>query len=437
MILSIGVAVTPLVVDLTPPPQNGPLVWPYLTESSEFDGLAGPSADAPLPTGEGIAAVLEPYLAASGMSGDLGVSVRDGLTGEELYTRSADLPLTPASSTKAVTAAAALVAWGSGHRIPTRIVAGAEEGQVVLIAGGDVTLTRDGAGHYENAAQLSDLAAQVLEQLGTQPSTLIIDTSVFPDDPVAPGVDKDDVAAGYTAKLTPFMLDGGRTSPTAPNSPSPRSSDPTQAAAKQLAELLGGPTVEYGTADPDAAELGIVYSPTMQRMVEHAMLTSDNLLTDALARQVALGWGAEASFAGAAAATLEILESLGISTDGVVLYDGSGLSNDNKLTAGLLSQVVAAAISDEVRVTGLGASFAVAGYTGSLQRRFGDEDSAHGEVRAKTGTLAKVSSLTGMVLDADGRWLTFAFVLNDRGDLYGAERALDAAAAALIDCGCS
>lgn len=434
VILSIAVAVTPLVVDVTPPPQNGPMLWPYLTQDTEFEGLPGPSADAPVPSAEGIAAILEPHF--SGMSGDVAVSVRDGLTGEELYNRSAQEPLIPASSTKAVTAAAALAVWGSGYRIPTRVVAGTEDGQVVLIAGGDVTLTREGTGYYEDAGTLADLAEQVVEELGTAPTTLIVDTSIFPDDPVASGVDRVDIADGYTAELTPFMVDGGRTEPTATNY-GQRSQDPTKAAADHLADLLGGATVEYGTADPQAAELGVVYSPTMQRMVEAAMVTSDNLLADALARQAALGWGVEASFAGGAAATLEIMESLGISTEGVALYDGSGLSTDNVLTASLLSQVVTVAVSDEGRVSGLAASFAVAGYSGSLERRFGDEDPAHGEVRAKTGTLTQVSSLTGMVLDADGRWLTFSFIINGKNNLYEAERVLDKAAAALVDCGCS
>ena len=58
-------------------------------------------------------------------------------------------------------------------------------------------------------------------------------------------------------------------------------------------------------------------------------------------------------------------------------------------------------------------------------------------VRAKTGTLAGVNTLAGVVVDADGRLLAFAFMASHPTRRDAAGRPLvDRAAAILAGCGC-
>jgi D-alanyl-D-alanine carboxypeptidase/D-alanyl-D-alanine-endopeptidase (penicillin-binding protein 4) len=57
-------------------------------------------------------------------------------------------------------------------------------------------------------------------------------------------------------------------------------------------------------------------------------------------------------------------------------------------------------------------------------------------VRAKTGTLTGVSALAGLVHDANGRLLIFAFNADRVRSTPAAEAALDDLAAALARCGC-
>jgi D-alanyl-D-alanine carboxypeptidase/D-alanyl-D-alanine-endopeptidase (penicillin-binding protein 4) len=57
-------------------------------------------------------------------------------------------------------------------------------------------------------------------------------------------------------------------------------------------------------------------------------------------------------------------------------------------------------------------------------------------VRAKTGTLTGVNSLAGVVVDADGRTLAFAFMADQTTNADQAVIALDRVAAALAACGC-
>ena len=80
----------------------------------------------------------------------------------------------------------------------------------------------------------------------------------------------------------------------------------------------------------------------------------------------------------------------------------------------------------------------VAGGSGTLSNRFYEADvkkSAAGWLRAKTGSLTKTNSLAGIVTDASGRVLTFAFISNNAGN--EGRTAIDALAATLRTCGCS
>jgi len=84
----------------------------------------------------------------------------------------------------------------------------------------------------------------------------------------------------------------------------------------------------------------------------------------------------------------------------------------------------------------------VAGFSGTLapgQSVFGNfGPAALGTVQAKTGNLTRVVSLAGIVSDASGRLLAFAFMA-DRlpgGQLVHAAGVIDAMATALAGCGC-
>ena len=80
----------------------------------------------------------------------------------------------------------------------------------------------------------------------------------------------------------------------------------------------------------------------------------------------------------------------------------------------------------------------MAGASGTLTDRFtGARDKAGlGVVRAKTGTLTGASSLSGTVVDADGRLLGFVLEADAVSSTVAARAALDAAAAVLAGCGC-
>lgn len=404
-----------------------------------------PLADtAPVPTEAGLAAVLGP--AVEDMPGRFAGTVLDPASGAVLWSSDPDRALVPGSTAKVLTAAAALLTLNPTDGFVTRVVAGAEPGTVVLVGGGDPTLTAlpDGEeGTYPDPARLTELAAEVREAMPGPIERVLIDTSRYAGPTSAPGWDPSDIGSGFVAPIVPVMLDGGRADPALQDGP--RLSDPATAAGRALAELLDADEVDEGTAPADAARLGAVSSAPFSELVEHTMRSSDNVLAEALAREVAIVRGGLPTFAGAASETLAALTQAGFDPAGAVLVDGSGLSTDDAVPARVLGTLLAAAATpaesdrdtDFLRplITGL----PVAGGDGTLDDRFAPDDpsaAGRGTVRAKTGTLTNVSSLAGLVTDADGRLLVFAFVSNGASPATVRPR-LDAMAADLGGCGCT
>jgi D-alanyl-D-alanine carboxypeptidase/D-alanyl-D-alanine-endopeptidase (penicillin-binding protein 4) len=170
--------------------------------------------------------------------------------------------------------------------------------------------------------------------------------------------------------------------------------------------------------------------------VEQALSMSDNMLAEALARQVAIARKLPASFGGSAQGVIAALKDAGLDVTGVTLNDGSGLSRNDRVPASVLTAVVGGAADDSLKGTSAVLSgLPVAGYDGTLFDR-GNPNTAPGTVRAKTGTLLGVHALAGTVVTADGRLLAFAVVADASGSDAVAEGALDNVAAALAGCGC-
>ncbi len=442
--------------DSTPSPTARP------PEPDPSPVLAGPDGTAPEPTPAGVRAAVEPLTTAAALGSRVNVSVADVVTGESLYAKGGDDATVPASVTKLATGVTVLKARGPGHRIATRAVAGASPGEVVLVGGGDPTLAVDKNGFYPGAARLDALAAQVKQALGgTAPTRVVVDSTLFPGPVHGPGWDADIPTGGFGASITALMTDGARRDPVGArknfadsHGAATRYAEPDLAAGRSFARLLGlpqggvvrgtapaaGGATAAGTPAP-GTELGKVESLPMVRLVDIMITDSDNVIAEALARQVALARNQQASFAGGAAAMDEVIGELGLPADEISLADGSGLSRSNRISPSLLTDLIAVAGNGtHPELTAIFGGLPVAAWSGTLGTRYESTETAAGAgvVRAKTGTLTGVHAIAGLVTTRDGRLLTFA-VLTDRapaGDPEVTRAALDRIAGALAGCGC-
>lgn len=424
----------------TPPPAP-PVLVPLgpATPGHASSGAAGP-------TGPALGAALSPLFGASALGGLRTGVVLDARTGRQLFGRLADTPSAPASTTKIATAVAALESRGPDYRIPTMVVPGTAPGTIVLVGGGDPTLTAApapaGADPDATPASLRTLAAstaRILRERGTTKVSLEYDTSLFTGPVLHPiGFN------GNVAPVTALMADEGRLDPNSTED-APRAADPAGSAARGFAGMLRRQGIAVRSVRPGRApqgreaQIAEVDSMPLSALVERMLTNSDNDIAEALARQVALGTGHPAGFAGSGQAIRSVLAKLGLPLAGTGFNDGSGLDRADRVTARLLARLLltaAAPARPELRpvLTGL----PVAGFTGTLTDRFdGSQDAAAtGLVHAKTGTLTGVNTLAGTVVDKDGRLLVFAFMASGTGDPNAAMAALDRLAAAVTDCGC-
>ncbi|HEY6500352.1 MAG TPA: D-alanyl-D-alanine carboxypeptidase/D-alanyl-D-alanine-endopeptidase [Streptosporangiaceae bacterium] len=412
-----------------------------------------------MPTGSGLDRALSGVLSSASLGTGVSAEVADQ-SGHVLWSRSPGQLTAPASTEKVATAVAALAVLGPGQRFSTKVVSGQGD-SIVLVGGGDPTLTAGAApiSDYPQPASLQELAATTARALKAAHRTQVeldYDTSLYTGPGLAPGWPESYVTTGDVTDITALEVDQGRvtTSDTPEDADDPtnfraRAIEPALEAATSFAGFLArdGITVSgepsTGAAAHGATVLGSVSSPAVSAMVEQMLLESNNVIAENLARHVALATGHPASFAGGATAETAALARLGVGS-GLQLVDGSGLSPQDQIAPAALVRLLVLASSPQhaslrTAITGL----PVAGFAGTLsegQSVFGGiSGPARGVVRAKTGNLSTVAALAGLVYDRNGRVLVFAFnaaSVPGAGELDSAADTLNDAASALASCGC-
>ena len=388
---------------------------------------------------------IEDVASAAGALDFHGVVV-DSQSGEAIYERKAADAVPTASVMKLLTTTAAMQVLGPDFRIPTRVYAGSEPGSVVIVGGGDVTLasTDTGAGSYYSGATatLADLAVQTRTAWASDPSLsgtpltqVLVDKSAFSGPEWQPTWSQADRTDGYISPISALMVDGGRQNPA--SLVSPRTDDPSGAAAGAFATRLGATTAgASGTVPEGATLLAEVWSQPVSELVHYALIDSDNNVAEMLSRLVAIEQGVGTDFAAIQASTSQALSTLGLDTDGLVLADGSGLSADNRVPPELVAELLQTISQPDIAASQMLDDLPASGQTGTLQTRLTSLGVPPGAITAKTGWINEVYGLAGYMTAADGSRLTFAFFVV--GAVTPANRdALDTIAARAYSCGAS
>jgi len=355
---------------------------------------------------------------------------------------------TPASTTKVLTAAAALHVYGAEATFSTTLLSSAPAtatgiGRLVLVGGGDPLLSskpvKDELLPRADVTTLAKAAAVRLKAAGSTRVRLSYDDSLFEGPATSPTWPASYVSEDVVSPVGALRVDEGRLK-------DGRDLTPALTASRKVAAVLRSQGIAVAKAIKPAAagsaageEIARVSSAPLRDLVQHTLETSDNDAAETLAHLVGAKAGA-GSFAGGAAATRTALTELGVPLEAVTLYDGSGLSRKDWITPAALTSVLSRATTDP-DLQSLVYGLPVAGFSGSLLERFTDSgaEAGLGLVRAKTGTLTGVSALAGFVADADGTPMIYV-VMADQvpvAKMLAARGALDDAAAALAACHCS
>lgn len=136
------------------------------------------------------------------------------------------------------------------------------------------------------------------------------------------------------------------------------------------------------------------------------------MMAEGLIKALGAAAGGRGSWETGRQAVMDYLTSAGVSTDGIVIDDGSGLSRQNRISAASMTQALRYVFeSSPTNFDALRNSLARPGREGTMKRRLRDED-IRDRIFAKTGYINGVRTLAGYVRTADGRWLAFAFLYN-------------------------
>lgn len=394
------------------------------------------------------------------------VHIVDIRSGKELYSRHADLLLRPASNAKLVTTAAAVLGMNEHFRFRTRLFAVDSSARTLLCPGAaDPLLT----------SQDIQKLAEIAQQNGVRHiDTLLLDTSLLDEQFYGAGWMWDDESDPFMPYLGSFAVDGNtvllRMKAPAQYGKSievevfpsssllhvenhaasgrhdrlsirklPRSNHiiiegslrAGRRTAKKLslwrpedvfADLLlnafrglgvdaDSTVIAFSSVDEPVRQLAEVSHP-LEAVLEEANKDSDNLCAEALLRALALRrQSREISAEDGLKEIDRILRHAGISTEGIALRDGSGISFYNLITpralSGLLRQMALGRYFDRYAST-----LAEAGSDGTLARRMRHMRKG-AFFRGKTGTVSGVSALSGYAQAPGGRLLAVVILMQN------------------------
>jgi D-alanyl-D-alanine carboxypeptidase len=288
-------------------------------------------------------------------------------------------------------AMASLETFGPEHRITTRAEArtftgGVVEGDLWILGRGDPIVLR---------SQLGTLADQLVEAgLARVDGRVMGSTTYFRRDWNAPGWN--DVAQDYVNRPTALTFEFNR------------GAEPERGAAEALTRQLEERGVQIALkpgsgAPPEGLEtMTSIESKPLDVLLAKMLRPSWNFAAEVLGKGLgARIQGAPGTIAKGAASIRNWAAGRGVE---FVLFDGSGLSYDNRVTAAgiveLLGQVEQEPWGDALRQA------LPTGGQGTLENRLHDV-----RVRAKTGTLEDISALSGWVhSERIGAWIEFSIL---------------------------
>jgi D-alanyl-D-alanine carboxypeptidase/D-alanyl-D-alanine-endopeptidase (penicillin-binding protein 4) len=201
-------------------------------------------------------------------------------------------------------------------------------------------------------------------------------------------------------------------------------------------------TTSDGSSSAAAAigvlEIASLQSPPFSVVAAHTLKPSQNQYTELILRTLGRTQATPATEGGRTRddeeAGLEVvrtfLRQAGIGDSDVALNDGSGLSRNDLISANTTVQLLTF-MTKHKYFEQFRDALPIAGVDGTLRTRMRGTP-AEGNVRAKTGSLSSVASLSGYVTTAAGEHLVFSMMLNNYPDASALRRdSIDAIAVLL------
>lgn len=356
-----------------------------------------------------------------------GILIVNPRSGDTLYSRNAGKLFMPASNQKILTGAVALAQLGPEYRYRTVVARrgsmtdGVINGDLVVIGGGDPSISDRARGSAK--AMLRDVADS-LRSRGVKRVTgkLVRGGDLFPDGIYGYGWEADDFTTSSGAPVDELLYNEGLVDSTivvggrdTVETVVTRNPSRSFLAAFDTALTTRGITVAGGVSDTvlSATAVDTLYSfqsPPLREILQHFEKPSQNQIGEMLLKTIGLErTRVGIADSGAAVVSRQLLD-WGAERDGFKVYDGSGLSRHDLVSPETLVRVLVA-IQRDTAYLAFYNSLPIAGIDGTLRSRMKGTP-AEGNMRAKTGTLEFVRSLSGYITSADSEQLVFSLLSN-------------------------
>ena len=346
--------------------------------------------------------------------------------GQQVAAKNATLPLSPASNLKILTAAVALDVLGPGFTYSTKVVStlgadGVVVGDLYLVGGGDPVLASDWWNGNNpkwppfNETSIESLADAIQQQGVTKiTGNLIGDGSRYDDEFFAPtwaGADHVTQAGPIDALLA---NDSWETVQVAAKDPALGAATVLRSMLKDRGIIVGD--VSTGVAPPGGATIAEVQSQPLPAILAEMLTTSDNNTSEMVLKEIGFKARGQGTRVAGLQVVMEKLTAWGVPTTGVVLVDGSGLSDANRLTcATILGVLEHGSATDAV-----GQGMPVAGAAGGTLFDVFTDTPLAGKLHGKTGSLNPncnpgqlgAKSLGGYVPQPSGGAIEFVLLQN-------------------------
>jgi len=458
--------------------------------------VPAPAADAPKELESALRSIVEGSPLASARAG---VLVMAAESGQVLYAKDADVLLNPASNVKLVTTAAALARLGPEYRFSTEFLSEAPPGAAAVktlyvrgrgdpslvterlwaISGdlqhlglrriGEIVLDdsffdgeRSGPGYDQETGDRSYLAPAGALSLNFNSVAIHVGPGERPGqraraelEPASDFLELDNRTvtvsprAGRRVKVSSIALAGKQRIVVEGRVPAGsrtlaiwrKIDDPALylgATLKRLLEIRGLKVgrVRAGTVPDGARLLFVSESDELAEVVRRLNKTSNNFTAEQILKTLgAEVRGAPGSWPKGISVVEEFLAGVGIPRGAYLMRNGSGLNDTNRFSARQLVTLLRWMWGRFPLQAEYLASLPVAGRDGTIRWRMEGTEAA-GRLRAKTGTLDNVISLSGYVENGARQALAFAVLVNDyAGRSAPVVRAVDALGAALAASG--
>ena len=178
------------------------------------------------------------------------------------------------------------------------------------------------------------------------------------------------------------------------------------------AELLSTTTgIDHQDAQRSVMPIARSESPPLRDIATVLMKVSQNLYAETLLKAIGAQHGLGTA-EGGRVTVRQTLTDWGVKPDSYVIYDGSGLSRYNYVTATTIADVLQHMYKDPRHHDAFLATLPIAGKDGTMATRLRGTR-AERNVLAKTGSIANARSVSGFVKTRDGETLVFSILSNN------------------------